>query len=268
MKGAVVIGGHVQGLGIARMLGIRKIPIVLMDTARYNIARYSKYCNRFIKIPHKMLESEADFCEFLKQKSIQFDLKDYLIFPTDDQTVAYLSKNRDKLLDYYRIWTPKWDIIRYCYNKRLTYALAERNGIPIPKSYFVEDPSDLERISSTISFPAIIKPAVMHKFYASTRVKALVVHNKQELIAKYWYTAEIIPTSEIIIQEIIPGPAKDLYSFCSFFKDGRAIVKKTANSSIIKARKTAPTTCLFTFLFNILKQIMLKAAVALKSIDV
>ena len=51
MKGAVVIGGHVQGLGIVRMLGSKKIPVVLMDTTGYNITRFSKYCSIFCRSP-------------------------------------------------------------------------------------------------------------------------------------------------------------------------------------------------------------------------
>ena len=231
MKGAVVIGGHVQGLGIVRMLGYKGIPVVLMDTTGYNIARFSKYCSKFIRMPGDIFESEQKFCEFLKEKSFQHNFHDWLLFPTDDQTVAYLSRNKEKLSDYYKIWTPAWDVVEQCYNKRLTYAVAEEIGIPIPESHFPESISDVRAIGDRLRYPVIIKPAVMHTFYAQTRCKAIVIHSREELEEQYQHVAKIIPPSEIIIQEVIPGSPENLYSCGSFFKDGNIIASVAGRRS-------------------------------------
>jgi predicted ATP-grasp superfamily ATP-dependent carboligase len=42
----------------------------------------------------------------------------------------------------------------------------------------------------------------------------------QELIDLYGYMAGVIDASEILIQELIPGRAENLYSFVGFFKEG------------------------------------------------
>ncbi len=65
MIGAVVIGGHVQGLGLLRALGIMGIPTYLLDETNQNIARYSKYCNNFIKLPACAFSSATDFVDIL-----------------------------------------------------------------------------------------------------------------------------------------------------------------------------------------------------------
>nr|WP_319375701.1 hypothetical protein [uncultured Methanoregula sp.] len=223
MNGTVIIGGHVQGLGIARMLGSKKVPVILMDTMGLNIARFSKYCTKFIKMPFDIFDSEEKFCGFLKEKSDQYNLKNWLLFPTDDQTVAYISKNKKILNESYKIWTPEWNVIENCYNKKNTYSLAKKIGVPIPESYFPENFSDIQFIEDRVQYPLIIKPAVMHTFYAKTRCKAIMVHNRQELIMQYQKVTSIIPASDIIIQEIIPGSPQNLYSFGSFFKRGRII---------------------------------------------
>jgi len=231
MNGAVVIGGHIQGLGIIRMLGINKIPVVLMDTTGCNVARFSKYCTKFVKIPGDIFKSEQKFCGFLKETSELYHLQDWLLFPTDDQTVAYISKNKRELINYYKIWTPEWDIVEICYNKKLTYSLAKKIGISIPKSYFPEDLSDVKEICDRIQYPIIIKPAVMHTFYAYTKNKVILVNNKEELEAQYQKASTIIPPSEIIIQEIIPGSAENLYSFGSFVKGSKIIAAITGRRS-------------------------------------
>ena len=231
MTGAVVIGGHVQGLGIVRMLGSKKISVILMDNTSYNITRFSKYCTRFIKMPGNIFDSEEKFCNFLKEKSRQYDLQDWLLFPTDDQTVAYLSKHKKELSDFYQIWTPAWGVVESCYNKQLTYSLAEKIGIPIPESHFPKDHREVRELGNRIQFPVIIKPAVMHTFYAKTRSKVVLVHNREELEEQYTKVVTIIPPSEIIIQEIIPGPPENLYSFGCFFKNGEIIASIMAQRS-------------------------------------
>ena len=137
--------------------------------------------------------------------------------------MAYLSKNKSKLSKYFTIWTPDWDCIKYCYDKKLTYEIAEKLQIPIPKSYFPKDVSDLSEVNKLFQYPLIIKPAIMHEFYKKTNVKVFVVNNKEELNEKYLNACSIINPSDVIIQEIIQGETKNLYSYCSFFKDGNVV---------------------------------------------
>jgi len=223
MIGAIVIGGHVQGLGLIRALGMKRIPVYLLDTTNYNISRYSKYCEKFIKMPLEVWDSSDNFVNFLKKIHKIYNLDEWIIFPTDDLTVAYLSKNKAELSEYFTIWTPEWDCVKYCYDKKLTYKLAESIGIPIPKSYFPEDVSDLSEVDYLFQYPLIIKPAIMHEFYKKTKHKAFVVNCKEDLKGKYLKACSATNPSDIIIQEIIPGGPENLYSFGSFFKNAEAI---------------------------------------------
>ncbi|MHA2051970.1 MAG: carboxylate--amine ligase [Candidatus Hodarchaeales archaeon] len=217
-NGALIIGGHTQGLGLARMLGKYGIPIILIDTSTFSLTRYSKYCLKFLKAPNQLYKSNMDFSQYLISLCKKYLLFDYIIFPTDDQTIAFLSKNKEHLSDYYTIWTQEWDIIRVCYNKRFTYEKAKEIGLYFPKSFFPVNESDLKNIPSSIKFPVILKPAIMQKYYKKTKTKVIVVKNERELIFNYKKMVKIINPSEIIIQEIIPGSSKNLFSLGSFFK--------------------------------------------------
>ena len=223
MIGAIVIGGHVQGLGLIRALGMKRIPVYLLDTTNYNISRYSKYCKKFIQMPFEVWDSSDNFIGFLKKIHKIYNLDEWIIFPTDDLTVAYLSKNKHELAEYFTIWTPEWDCVKYCYDKKLTYKLAESIGIPIPKSYFPEGIFDLSEVDYLFQYPIIIKPAIMHEFYKKTKHKVFVIHNKEDLKRKYLKACSATNPSDIIIQEIIPGGPENLYSFGSFFNNGEAV---------------------------------------------
>jgi len=221
--GVVIIGGDFSGLGVLRSLAKQDIPICLLDT-ELCIGRFSRYRKKFIKCPNP--HDEISFLSFLKEIAERENLNGWILFPTSDQTVYVLSKNREELNEYYRIPTPSWDVLRFAYDKKLTYQLAERSGIDIPKTFFPGDFDELERLD--LDFPVIIKPSIKTHFFNKTRKKALRVNSKKELVQKYMETLSIIDSSEIMIQELVPGGPDNLFSFCSLFKNGEVLGKVIA----------------------------------------
>jgi len=53
----MVIGDHVQALGIIRSLGRRGIPVYLLHDKHLCISRFSRYIKQFIKTPKPSNES-------------------------------------------------------------------------------------------------------------------------------------------------------------------------------------------------------------------
>jgi predicted ATP-grasp superfamily ATP-dependent carboligase len=198
---AIVLGGHVQGLGIIRSLGRKGIPVYLIDDTAASIGRFSRYCTRFFCVPR--MKQEEPLLDFLLKLPTSQAIQGGVIFPTHDATVEILSKNKERLSGRYRISTADWRSTELAYNKKLTYKLANKIGIPVPQTYFPTDIDEICQIGRSVSYPTIIKPAVMHKFYDKLKVKAYKANNVNEMI-----------------QEIIPGPPHELYSFCCFYKQG------------------------------------------------
>ena len=56
--GAVVVGGDYQGLGIVRSLGIRGIPVCVVDD-EYSISRFSRYSTHHVKVANLRDERAA-----------------------------------------------------------------------------------------------------------------------------------------------------------------------------------------------------------------
>jgi D-aspartate ligase len=221
MNGAVIIGGHIQGLGIIRSFGRNGIPCYLLDRTSVNIARHSKYCRKFLTI-----EDGADIVDQLIDVNIRHQLKDWLLMPTDDRMVNVLSQHRERLSEYYRVAVDSWDTVEKCYNKRLTYELVSRIGVDHPGTFFPDSAEDLDGIE--ISFPCIIKPAVMHSLYSRTKKKVIVCHSREELRDRYAWVLSYIPPDEVIVQEIIPGDSENQYSACFFFDRDRPVVSMLA----------------------------------------
>lgn len=219
MKPVLLIGNHIQALGIIRSLGRKGIDVYLLNNRSLCIGRFSSYLKGFIKVPS--IRDEDIFIKYLIKISNKKHLKDGILIPTNDAAVYFLSKYKQELEKYYTVTTPLFDIVEKAYNKKLTYQLAESIGIIIPKTYYPEDINDLNQME--LKYPVIIKPAIMHSFYEKVKVKVFKVNNKKELIEKYKIASDIIDPSEILIQEIIPGGPENLYSFCSFYKKNEII---------------------------------------------
>lgn len=216
--GAVITGGDFQGLGVLRTLAKKNIPIILLDH-ELCISRYSRYKKKFYKSPDPS-DSEI-YVDFLIQMAKKEGIKGWVIYPNSDITVYALSRYKEALEEYYRIPTPSWDVIRHIYIKRKTYDIAQKNGIPVPKRY--EKYSLEQLLDEEIHFPVIIKPSVRDHFFPKFKKKAFRINDKKELIKTYKRVNRVIDSEEILIQDLIPGGPKNLYSYCPFFKNGRVI---------------------------------------------
>ena len=212
-RGAIVLGGHVQALGIVRILGRRGISSVVIDETSRCIARRSRYCRAFYRVSNDELHG------FLDSKTFMSDHEGWVIFPTNDFHVRMLSRNRDELNRHYRVSTDSSEVTDIFYNKINTYRLADKTGIPIPLTFFPEGADDLD--DAAIPFPCIVKPAVMYDFYRKTGKKVFFCNNRDELRTAYDRALKVIPAAEIIIQEVIPGDGRDQFSACFLYLGGR-----------------------------------------------
>jgi predicted ATP-grasp superfamily ATP-dependent carboligase len=222
--GAVIIGGHFQGLGVLRSLARRNVPTYLLDH-ELCIGRFSRYPRKFVKCPS--VRQESAFFEFLIDLAQKYDLHGWLIYPNDDETVCFLAKHKQQLEEYYLVPTPSWEVVKFANDKKLTYQLAERCGILVPKTFYARSIKELEQLD--IEFPVIIKPSIKEPFYSSTRKKAIRVDNRSHLVQEFASAASIIDGSELMIQELIPGGPDYLFSVGSLYKNGEFLGKVVAH---------------------------------------
>jgi len=218
--GIIIIGGHVQGLGIARIYGEQGIPCIVIDDTRTNIARHSKYVNKYYYFQKFNLLSK------LIKLAKTGKYVNWLIMPTNDYHIMVISKNKEELEKHFRVSSDNWDIIDKFYNKRITYRLTEEIGIDYPRTWMPDSEEDLKKIDCI--YPCIIKPAVMHNLYSVIKKKVLVCNSFEELVENYRIVLKIIPPEEVLVQDIIPGANENQYSACFAFYDGKPHVSLVA----------------------------------------
>jgi len=211
----VIIGGGFHSLGAARNLARHRVPVCVLNDGPC-VTQFSRYVKCFIKCPP--LDDEAAFVDFLVQIAADKGLDGWVLFPSTDDSVRILAQHWQRVSEHYLISVPSWETIRFLYDKRLTHRLASERGVPVPTTF---NPKNLdELLLLDLDYPLVIKPTVSKHFMAATKKKAYRADNRDELISLYQKTAEIMDPSEILIQELIPGRAENLYSYVGFFENG------------------------------------------------
>jgi D-aspartate ligase len=218
VPGALVIGGDYQGLGIVRSLGRQGVPICVLDD-EHSISRFSRYATYGIRVPD--LRNTDKALETILEVGRRLDLKGWVLFPTRDELVACLSLHKSKLSEFFRVPTPHWDTIRWMWDKRNTYQLARELNMPIPETWLAPTLEDLDKI--TTSFPLALKPAIKEHFFYATKAKAWRANTRTELRELFGLAAKLVDPGEILIQDLIPGNGRNQFSYCAFFKEGKAI---------------------------------------------
>jgi D-aspartate ligase len=220
--GGVVLGGDSQGLGIARSLGRHGIPVCVVDD-EISISRASRFVQHTLRV--RDLRRESSLLEALALARKRFGLSGWVLFPTRDENVAALAANRDTLARDFRVPTPDLASIRYVWDKRETYRLAEQLSIPIPRTWFPGTEADLSAVD--VSHPVVVKPAIKEHFFYSTHVKAWRADNLTELTTAFRRAARIVEDGEVIVQELIPGGGQEQYAYCAMFRAGNPAASMT-----------------------------------------
>ena len=221
--GAAVLGGDFQGLAIIRSLGRRGIPVCVLDD-EYSIGRFSRYANIGRRVP--TLRDDDRTIDVLLDAGRTLGLEGWVLYPTRDGTVSAISRNREQLASVFRVPTPAWETVRFAWDKRETYRLADRLGIPTPRTWFPRNGQDLDGIDA--DGPFAVKPAVTEHFRRLTRVKAWRAEDRTELARLLAQADALVGPGEVLVQEIIPGGGTNQLAYCAFFKNGEAVASMVA----------------------------------------
>lgn len=219
--GAIVIGGDYQGLGIVRSLGRQGVPVCVLDD-ELSISRYSRYCTKFVKLAD--LHNQQAVIDNLIRVRKRLGLDGWVLYPTREELVAAISHHRAELSQLFRVPTPDWESVKWAWDKRNTYRLAQELDIPTPVTHYPENVGqlvDLEQVPP----PFALKPAIKEHFFYATKAKAWRANSHSELRSLFQKASELAGHGEMMVQELIPGGGSQQFSYCAFFRDGEAMGK-------------------------------------------
>jgi D-aspartate ligase len=224
--GALVVGGDHPGLGVARSLGRRGIPVYVLDD-KHCISSWSRYVTKVVKVDDILDERKT--VDSVLEVGRRFNLRNWVLIATRDETVAAFSRYRSELSEFFRVATGEWESVEWAWDKQKTYELAASLQIPCPKTFVPRSAKDLPSLYSRL--PLAIKPAVKENFFYATGAKAWRADTAEQLHSLYDKAARQIRPEEILVQEIIPGDGREQYSYCAFVQHGKPHSTLTARRS-------------------------------------
>jgi D-aspartate ligase len=200
------------GLGVVRSLARQKVPVVWLDSNTRQLGFFSKYCYGILCANLK--EDEEKYIDFLLNIGEKLNQKGVL-FPTGDiETIAILKK-RKMLEKYFFIPMSNLETSEILLNKRLFYQNLKKQGVSHPLTYFPVDTNEVKSISKEIKYPCILKPSYSGYFRSEFHTKFFIAKSSEELVP--FYENAISRNHDVMIQEIIPGNAKDMYGFNAYY---------------------------------------------------
>ena len=219
----VIIGGHIQALGLARQVAKKHVEVVLLLDTAWAVARFSRYVSKTVYYKSaEELHSQI--------MHLQLPNKATLLFPTNDEAVEVLSNHYEEYYAYFAMGIPNPSIVALFNNKRTAYQYVADNGIPCPKCWYPNTIDEVREMATTLEYPVVVKPAVMYSFHATFGKKAYRCNNAEELESIFQRIVSVnYPIDTILIQEFLSGGPKYLYSYGVFAANGESKAALMAN---------------------------------------
>ncbi len=210
IRGAIIVGGYVNGLGLVRALAARDVPTAVVTTKPYDIAQYS----RWISSSGTALDIEErpeQLVELLERRAREWS--GWALFPTNDGALAALARHRDRLSSTYRVVAPPMEVARYFLDKHLMLDEARAVGVDTPHCYGRAVDATAHALGSALSgrrqterrIPFLL-PLRMQAVRRARSRRAAALHRAARRRADARARSSIC----------IPGPDSQIYAYCTY----------------------------------------------------
>jgi len=202
---AVVMNMFYTGIGIARSLGERGIPVIGL-TSKQIYGNYTRYAD--VRRSPDSREEPEQLLAFLFGLGKELTSR-AVIFPTRDDDVIFLDHHRGPLGRYFDLAVPRTEVVAACLDKWETYLWATRAGVDTPRCWVIQTPEDLSRVARTITYPCVMKPLSSHLWRQGNNWeqvgarKAVRIDSVDVLFGEYRRISQADP--RVLIQELVPG---------------------------------------------------------------
>lgn len=156
-------------------------------------------------------EAFQKYWDELENVFTRYDIEVFM--PVGNISFRFTTLFKNKIEKYTKVLVANIDKMNIAQNKNLTFKFAQKIGIPIPKTYWLEENSDVDFISKNIRYPCVIKRTNFNE-------GGVIYCNDQEELTNNLKKILIFTKDSYrypIIQEYINGTGTGYYSI---YKDG------------------------------------------------
>ena len=217
---AIVVGiDDFRGVYAARTLARHRVPVIGIATDAKSYGARTRVCQRIISgvRSDQLIDTLVELGPKLESKGI--------VFPCNDDSVAKLSRQRDRLADRYAIGLPAPETVQLLGDKLRFYEHAHQNNFPVPETRLLSTKQEAEQAAREISYPSVLKPpdSGSERWVRKTLLKAIKIESRDDLLSNY---DQYSPHADVLIlQRWIEGDDSDHYTCnCYLDRDARPLV--------------------------------------------
>ncbi|HYK95171.1 MAG TPA: hypothetical protein VE011_04780 [Candidatus Dormibacteraeota bacterium] len=220
----LILGNHVTGLGVLRLLAAHGIPTYVVDAAADFIVR-----SRWYRRAERTLTETSDggeLADFLGSLQIP---RAVLMPCSDEWTLAVASLPPETRLRYPASVAPREAVAQFI-DKNLFALLVERLQIPRPRTSLIRNPMDLGLVTDDELANGFLKPTDSHRHHSRFGAKGFFIESRP-MAARLVEQASAAGVT-FMLQEWIPGGTSKIVLIDGFVDRGGEIVAMSARRRI------------------------------------
>jgi D-aspartate ligase len=220
---AIVLGGRESGMAVIRALGRRSVPLISVCHAADEYAMLSKHVTAAIRSPDPEVD-EARYVEVVG--NVAAANPGGLLIPVSDPTLVTAARHKELFEQHVQVACMDWARVNRCIDKSQTYATAEAEHVPVPRTLYPRSVDELMESYRELKLPCVVKPRMVHLFAPVFHCKMIKVHDHASLI-RVW--KEVNDAGfDALVQEFVPGPDYNGANYNAYIVDGEVWAECTA----------------------------------------
>ena len=198
-----------SALAVTRSLGVKSIAVFTADESITALAGSSKFSTLYFSYPSPRLYPEQfieTLCDIIKQQDID------TLMPMTELTTQLLLMHQSAFPDV-KIPFPALSVVDSLADKYRLMQMAESLGVPIPKTYYVNDPENLPCKLEDLPYPLVLKPGkswILHQGQwrrAAVRIANNIAEAKDILDSDWAFSAY-----PFMLQQCVEGEGAGVFA--------------------------------------------------------
>jgi predicted ATP-grasp superfamily ATP-dependent carboligase len=191
-------------LAVVRSLGRHGIPVgVVGFPGEFNLACHSRWAAETFTLPspsrdaHGFIDALARLLESGKYP---------IVFPTTERTIQLIAGVRKRLPGWLRIPIPQADALATAVDKQRTVALAERVGVPVPRTWCPDTEAAAAALAPRLPYPVVVKPRQTNYLAAAghlAKTDYAIVRGAESMLGAWRRVHAAVPRP--LVQELVRG---------------------------------------------------------------
>jgi predicted ATP-grasp superfamily ATP-dependent carboligase len=200
-RAVILLSASPAGLAVIRGLARHGVPVVVLQYDRRDIGQHARGVGEVVRVPFP----DADPDGVLRRiEPLARRYAGALLMAGSDAAVTFLARHKSRLEGLgFAVAAASDTAVSTFLDKNETAALAQRAGVSMPRTVELAGEADIDRYADLARFPAVVKPAVGHRYHLVFGRKWTMVEDVAA--ATHEFRAARDRGFQVSLQEFIPG---------------------------------------------------------------